>query len=216
MAIAPSSRWMPLSATRDDLDLDFPLYCDHPGQLPTAARHPACSRARKVQSSPDQQRHFLRQSPHRRCWPMATPAHRVRACGLCMYGCPYRLIYSTEQNREAMKADRIFTMLPRSSFAPSKRLLTASRFTRAVEVLRLSGSTSRPESTAPPPSCCVPCIAQSAGPPLRLAVFSCSPRCAAVAPQRHRGASAYSGPAFPRDRRQPPSAPHHPPAGLHL
>ena len=106
-------RWMPLSAIRDDLDRDFPLYCDHPGQLATSRQASGMLA--------DLEKHKARLTSSGISFGKARIAVAADGysgspacvtCGLCMYGCPYRLIYSTEQTVEELKADPNFHYVP--------------------------------------------------------------------------------------------------------
>jgi choline dehydrogenase-like flavoprotein len=90
--------WMPLSAQIDALAEFFPLYTDRNKPLPSSRQAQALS--------VDMQRSRTRLNAEGVYWggsriavraegPAAEPA--CVQCGLCMYGCPHELIYSSDQ-----------------------------------------------------------------------------------------------------------------------
>lgn len=96
-------QWMPISARNDDLSQLFPLYTDQCTSLPTS-RQAAAVLA-------DFQRHRTRLNAHGVYFGssrLAVDADGRRAqsacvqCGLCMYGCPHRLIYSSDQTLDGL------------------------------------------------------------------------------------------------------------------
>lgn len=106
-------RWMPLSARRDDLALQFPLYCDHPQPLAMSRQ------ARQLLASLSKSKTRLQRAG------VSFGASRIAVaangfsgadacvlCGLCMYGCPYRLIYCTDRAVEELKSDPNFSYIP--------------------------------------------------------------------------------------------------------
>jgi choline dehydrogenase-like flavoprotein len=107
--LAPGYRavleWMPLSAQNDDLARQFPLYVDECAHLPTS-RQAAGMYA-------DYERNRIKLNAHgvylgsSRLAVDADGRHGRPACvrcGLCMYGCPYGLIYSSDQTLAALVA----------------------------------------------------------------------------------------------------------------
>jgi ferredoxin len=106
-------RWMPLSAVSDDLASSFPLFCDSPDPMPLSRQ--ASGMLRDL----DRHKHRLNQQGvsfgTARIAVAAQGFHgspACVACGLCMYGCPYRLIYSTDRTVEEMRTDPNFTYIP--------------------------------------------------------------------------------------------------------
>lgn len=91
-------KWVPLAAARDGLDAFFPLYTDRPGDLPPSRQ------ARSILAALEQNRQELEQSNvHFGRARLAVRAHSegdqpgcVR-CRLCLYGCPYGVIYGADQ-----------------------------------------------------------------------------------------------------------------------
>jgi choline dehydrogenase-like flavoprotein len=100
-------RWMPLSARTDDLATDFPLFCDDPDPMPLSHQ------ASGMLSDLDAHKRQLNQKGISfGTARIAVAANRCVTCGLCMYGCPYRLIYSTGRTVEEMRADPHFIYIP--------------------------------------------------------------------------------------------------------
>jgi len=162
-----------------------------------AARHPACSGPRKYKARLTSSGISFGKA-RIAVAAMATPAHPRAWPAALHVRMPLPLIYSTEQTVEAMKADPNFhyvaSVIVRSvEEAPDGVTIHAGSRSSSVSGLPPA------ESTAPPPSCCVRCIASISRSAFTTRSIFCSPRCAAWRRQRHRGASAYSGPAFPRD-----------------
>jgi choline dehydrogenase-like flavoprotein len=107
--LAPGYRavleWMPLSAQNDDLAGQFPLYLEECALLP-ASRQATGMRA-------DYERNRAKLNANgvyigsSRLAVNADGRHGQTACarcGLCMYGCPYGLIYSSDQTLAALVA----------------------------------------------------------------------------------------------------------------
>jgi ferredoxin len=97
--------WMPLSAQNDDLAKLFPLYTDKGAFFPTS-RQAAGMLA-------DFQRNRVKLNAsgvHSGLSRLAVNADGRRGrptcvqCGLCMYGCPYGLIYSSDQTLSVLVA----------------------------------------------------------------------------------------------------------------
>jgi choline dehydrogenase-like flavoprotein len=107
--LAPGYRavleWMPLSAENDDLAKQFPLYLDARALLPTS-RQAAGMRADYERKRAKLNAHGFHLGSSR----LAVNADGRQGqpacvqCGLCMYGCPYGLIYSSDQTLAALTA----------------------------------------------------------------------------------------------------------------
>ncbi len=101
-------RWMPLAGRRDDLEADFPLYSD------TYAPLPMSRQAQSLLADLEKRRDRLGDAGVKfgtsrlavKAQNNGTPG--CVACGLCMYGCPHRLIYSSDST--------LATLLPHPRF----------------------------------------------------------------------------------------------------
>lgn len=105
--------FMPLSARRDNLARSFPLYCDAPQPMPLSRQASGMLN--------DLERHQSRLDKEGLSFGSARIAVAAEgfggapacvACGLCMYGCPYRLIYSTERTVDELQSNSRFTYIP--------------------------------------------------------------------------------------------------------
>ncbi|HEY4047696.1 MAG TPA: NAD(P)-binding protein [Acidobacteriaceae bacterium] len=103
--------FMPLAACRDSLEEEFPLYSQHPEPL-------RMSRQASSMLS-DLERHgatLRRQGVRYGCSRIAVEAkrsgHSCAHCGLCMYGCPYELIYSTSRTLAYLQGFGNFQYMP--------------------------------------------------------------------------------------------------------
>jgi ferredoxin len=95
--------WMPLAAAKDALLDFFPLYSDRNAFLPLSRQ------ARNLLTSLDTERAALNASgvyfgASRLAVNAAGPLPPCAQCGLCMYGCPHGLIYSSERTLAALLA----------------------------------------------------------------------------------------------------------------
>jgi ferredoxin len=95
--------WMPLAAVDDALSDFFPLYSDHGASLPLSRQ------ARNLLARLDTKRVALNASgvyfgASRLAVNAAGPPPPCAQCGLCMYGCPHGLIYSSERTLAALLA----------------------------------------------------------------------------------------------------------------
>lgn len=91
--------WMPLSATEDSISRLFPLYGDRFDSLPLSRQ------ATSLLSHIEQNRECL--NSRGVYWGrarLAVNAADCTRCGLCMYGCPHSLIYSSDQTLRKMAA----------------------------------------------------------------------------------------------------------------
>jgi choline dehydrogenase-like flavoprotein len=102
-------RWMPLSAHRDGLEPEFPF----PRPLPMSRQASRLltglgkSKARLNSKGVffGASRIAVEADGH-------AGSHDCVLCGLCMYGCPYRLIYATDRTVNQMRADPNFIYIP--------------------------------------------------------------------------------------------------------
>ena len=100
--------FMKLTATRDDMEARFPLYCDD--CAPVRPSSQAESFLEDLRSSRDllKRRGFLFGYSRLAVAPRNPHGRECAACGLCMYGCPYGLIYSSASTLEELRADPRF------------------------------------------------------------------------------------------------------------
>ena len=100
--------WMPVSAHFDDLNVEYPVFAENPHRMAMSRQ------AAQMLMKMEKHRHRLRRSGvtfgKSRIAVEAQKHETTRCvrCGLCMYGCPYKLIYSSEATVEEMKADPLF------------------------------------------------------------------------------------------------------------
>jgi choline dehydrogenase-like flavoprotein len=106
-------RFIPLSARVDDLAADFPLYTEAPHPLPMSRQAAQLlKRLERRRASLagkgiafGSARLAVDAGGHN-----GTPA--CAQCGLCMYGCPSRLIYSSDSTLEQMRSNPNFHYIP--------------------------------------------------------------------------------------------------------
>jgi choline dehydrogenase-like flavoprotein len=100
-----------LAATRDDLESRFPLYSDD--YAPMRASRQAESFLSDLRKNRErlQSRGFLFGYSRLAVFRRSQHGRECAACGLCMYGCPYGLIYSTTATLDELKRNRRFTYL---------------------------------------------------------------------------------------------------------
>ena len=98
--------FMPIAEGRDDLEEHFPAF-GAAEPMPLSAQADALWRT--MQSHRDELRCRNVLFGHSR---LAVEVKRCVRCGLCMYGCPYSLIYSTAFTVDAMRANPNFTYAP--------------------------------------------------------------------------------------------------------
>jgi choline dehydrogenase-like flavoprotein len=102
--------WMPLAASEDALSDFFPLYNDRvPPRKDRGAALPMSRQARSLLANLDTKRAPLNASgfyfgASRLAVDATKPQSPCVRCGLCMYGCPHGLIYSSEQTLAALLA----------------------------------------------------------------------------------------------------------------
>ena len=97
------TRFLPLAASPDDLTAEFPLYCDAPHPLNPSEQ------AQHLMRDLMRSRGDLAEQGLRFGWSrLAVRADANREtpgcayCGLCMYGCPYRLIYDASASLDRL------------------------------------------------------------------------------------------------------------------
>lgn len=100
--------FMKLTAGRDDLEERFPLYCDD--CAPVRPSTQAESFIEDLRKSRDllKQRGFLFGYSRIAVAPRNRHGRECAACGLCMYGCPYGLIYNSASTLDELCADARF------------------------------------------------------------------------------------------------------------
>lgn len=99
--------WMPIAAVTDDLAAEYPIGSDSlDPPLPT-------NQARALFDRMNRSKDRLRRSGirfgHSR---IALRSRNCRRCGLCLYGCPYRLIYNASDTVAEMLPDPRFSYVP--------------------------------------------------------------------------------------------------------
>ena len=100
--------FMKLTAGRDDLEERFPLYCDDCAPVRPSAQ--AESFLKDLRKGRDQlkQRGLLFGYSRIAVAPSNQHGRECAACGLCMYGCPYGLIYNSASTLDTLRADARF------------------------------------------------------------------------------------------------------------
>lgn len=121
--------FMKLTAGRDDLEERFPLYCED--YAPTRPSAQAESFLEDLRRGGDQlkRRGFL--FGHSRLAVSRRNGHgrECAACGLCMYGCPYGLIYNSASTLDELRAD------PRFKYV---RGVVVERFSESADGVEIS------------------------------------------------------------------------------
>ncbi len=112
--LAAVAEFVPVSASHDDLDEFFTLYGKTPSMLQPSRqatalladlhRNKAALRAAGFTAG------FSRLAVQ--VQPTETNPHGCVYCGLCMYGCPYRLIYSSASSVRQLQRNRHFRYVP--------------------------------------------------------------------------------------------------------
>lgn len=107
------TRWMPLSARSDDLEAELPLYCDAPQPLRPSAQ------AQALMRDLERSRARLGRAGIRFGWSrLGVRAERSERgpgcveCGLCLNGCPHRLIYDAGATLDELVAGGSLTYRP--------------------------------------------------------------------------------------------------------
>lgn len=106
--------FVPVSAGRDDLEEDFPIYGGN-GTMLLPSRQ-AQNLFRNVSNHRDALKADGIRGGHARLAVQVSPNEENNRgcvyCGLCLYGCPYRLIYSTRNGLRALEKYRNFRYRP--------------------------------------------------------------------------------------------------------
>ena len=96
-------KWMPLAARHDDLDSVFPLYSENYSPMPLSRQAAALLRDLEARRSQLKNRGVLFGASRLAVNPaQVNGSPGCVACGLCMYGCPHRLIYSSDLTLNAL------------------------------------------------------------------------------------------------------------------
>ncbi|MGO9917389.1 MAG: GMC oxidoreductase [Isosphaeraceae bacterium] len=103
--------WMPMAAGADDLAADHPHGSD--SLDPPLPSNQARALLDRMNRSRDRLRRAGIRFGHSR---IALRSRDCRRCGLCLYGCPYRLIYNASDTVDEMLSD------PRFSYVPGVRV----------------------------------------------------------------------------------------------
>ena len=132
-------RFMPLSAAQDDLSAEFPLYSSHCHDMKLSRQ------AAQMMSRLQEHRHRLQQAgisfgkARIAVAPLGLEGPGCIYCGLCMYGCPHQLIYSSSRAVEEMKRNDLFVYRPG---------VIVRSVTEAGNGVRISAATSSGEELA--------------------------------------------------------------------
>jgi ferredoxin len=99
---------VPLSGRHDDLATEFPLYGD-PSPLPSSSQ--ARGLLRRFKNNRDALRKKNIVGGASRLAVLSNADHSCVSCGLCMYGCPFNLIYCSAGSLKGLLAHPDFTYL---------------------------------------------------------------------------------------------------------
>jgi len=111
-------RFMPVAAEHDGLDAAFPTYAPYHSPMPLSPQAQTLLRSLTARQDAVARQHVLfgrsRLAVNAAQTPIGydKPAGPCVACGLCMYGCPYRLIYTTADTVGQLMRNSNFTYLP--------------------------------------------------------------------------------------------------------
>ncbi len=100
-------RWMPIAAVADDLAAEYPIASDSPD--PPLPSRQAAALFDRMNRSKDRLRRSGIRFGHSR---IAMRSRHCRRCGLCLHGCPYRLIYNASDTVAEMLSDPRFVYVP--------------------------------------------------------------------------------------------------------
>jgi choline dehydrogenase-like flavoprotein len=100
--------FMKLTAGRDDLEERFPLYCDDCAPVRPSAQAESFLEDLRKGSDLLKRRGFLFGYSRIAVAPRNSHGRECAACGLCMYGCPYGLIYNSASTLDGLRADPRF------------------------------------------------------------------------------------------------------------
>lgn len=100
--------FMKLTAGRDDLEERFPLYCDDCAPVRPSAQAESFVEDLRKASDLLNSRGFLFGYSRIAVSQRNSHGRECAACGLCMYGCPYGLIYNSASTLDGLRADPRF------------------------------------------------------------------------------------------------------------
>jgi choline dehydrogenase-like flavoprotein len=102
--------WMPISGEKDDLDRHFPLYTDNPRELALS------SQSKRFLADLNKHKEGLSEvgvvAGKARLAMGQTGASEETSCqycGLCLYGCPYHVIYNSDHTLDDLKKNDLFS-----------------------------------------------------------------------------------------------------------
>jgi choline dehydrogenase-like flavoprotein len=95
-------KWMPLAGRRDDLDSVFPLYSQNYSPLPLSRQAAGLLSDLESRKSQLNRQGVLFGTSRLAVNSAPTDGPGCVSCGLCMYGCPYHLIYSSDRTLKAL------------------------------------------------------------------------------------------------------------------
>ena len=98
-------RFVPIAAERDELSDILPLYTDTPGALRGHPQGVALLAHLRRHAEALRTSGFSFGASRLAVVAGTTDARRCRYCGLCLYGCPYRAIYSSAHTLDALARD---------------------------------------------------------------------------------------------------------------
>lgn len=101
--------FMPVSGQEDDLATKFPLYTEQAQPLPASNQIQSFLRSLDAKRQDLHREGFLYGTSRLAVMPRNDHGYGCAACGLCMYGCPYKLIYNSSQTLETLKKHPLFT-----------------------------------------------------------------------------------------------------------
>jgi choline dehydrogenase-like flavoprotein len=105
-------KYMPLAARRDDLEAEFPLFCENHAQMPLSGQATALLSTLEKQKTRLSGKGVLFGASRLAVNTLPNGSRPgCVACGLCMYGCPYQLIYSSNLTIETLMQQPRFRYL---------------------------------------------------------------------------------------------------------
>lgn len=99
--------WMPMMATRDDLETLYPIHSRKPN--PMRLSRPAAQLLRTMEANREALSRSRIRFGHSR---VALRSGSCSECGFCLHGCPYGLIYSAADTLDVLKRSPYFEYLP--------------------------------------------------------------------------------------------------------
>lgn len=119
--------WMPLSARQDDLENLFPLFKDGPSMLPLS-RQAQSLLADLQQSKLQLRKQGVWFGASRLAVSSNGSSRGCIRCGLCMFGCPHRLIYSSDLTLRALLSH------PKFHYESGLTVRVVSEFTSGMRI----------------------------------------------------------------------------------